>query len=660
MSQADDELRPVTVLFADVVGSTALGERLAPEEAKALVGECVSRMSRAVEEFGGSVQAYMGDGICAYFGVPRAHEDDPERAARAALRILEVVGEYGRDVASAWGIQGFNVRIGVNSGQAAVGLVGGADPKEVALGDATNVAARLEGIAEPGTIVTGGTTAARLGQRFVIEPIGEVQVKGRLEPVAAWRLVRPKSAPDQGLKLPFVGRELELARLSVAVDELVAGRGQIVAVTGEAGIGKTRLLAKLREISLGGVAWLQGDCVSYGLELVLLPFVEILRGWLGVEEGEPEVVVRTKLRAKVGTRIPQALPALGRLLGVRLDPEAEDRMQGRSRDDLARGLREAYCAWIEMLAAERPLVLALEDIHWADASTRELAEDLLALTDRAPLLVAFTSRPEPASEGWRLRLRVLAEYPHRAVELALQPLSDSGAANLLATLLPGVLDDEARAEIVRRAEGNPLYVEELLRTLIDGGGLVRRRTWTLEPGAAARLLPPALENLLVARIDALSEGARRLAQLAAVVGRTFPVAVLEHVAGSELVQSDLPVLLRAEIVRELRRYPELECTFRHGLLQEAAISTLTVERLRELHGRVAHAFEEVYADSLGEHLELLAQHYGRSDQLEKALDYLVRAAVRAEEFQADAQASELRRRIDRVAARLGREPPVPT
>src|SRR3990170_3599252 len=176
-----DELRPVTVLFADIVGSTALGEQLAPDEVKALVGEWVTVMARSVEEYGGVVQSYLGDGICAYFGVPTAHEDDPERAARTGLRIIEVVGEYARDAQAAWGIEGFNVRVGINSGQAAVGLVGAAAPQEVALGDATNVAARLQSVAEPGTIAVGGATASRIAQRFVLEPVGEVTVKGRGE-----------------------------------------------------------------------------------------------------------------------------------------------------------------------------------------------------------------------------------------------------------------------------------------------------------------------------------------------------------------------------------------------------------------------------------------------------------------------------------------------
>lgn len=651
MTSAEDELRPVTALFADVVGSTTLGEKLSPDEVKALVGECISRMSRAVEEFGGSVQSPMGDGICAVFGMPVAHEDDRERAACAALRIVGVVGEYARDVEAAWGIEGFNVRVGINSGHVAVGLVGGATPQEVALGDTMNVAARLQAAALPGAIVVGDATASLLGRRFELEPLGELVVKGRKEPVAAWRLtgssVRERAIPAT----PLVGRERELAQLRGAVEELAAGRGQIVLLTGDAGLGKTRLLAELRRSAAGRATWLEGDCVSYGRDVVFPTFVAMLRRWLGAEEGEPAIAVRTKLRARLGARIPTALPGLARLLGAGLDPAEATRLAQLPPESLAAELRRAYAAWLESLWQDGPVVVAIEDVHWADPQTRELAEELLALTDRAAVLVALTLRPDPASEGWKLRMGVLSDYPHRAVELSLMPLTDAAARELASLLLPGALDDAARDEVVARAEGNPLYIEELLQALVEGGGLVRQRTWTLTL-SAAQLLPPALEGLLVARIDRLPEDARRLAQVAAVVGRVFPMRVLEHVLGKAAVERELPSLLRAEIMREIRRFPELECRFKHGLLQEAALATITPERRRELASAVAAAVEDVFASSIDEHLELLAELHAQAGELEQARDYLLRAAVRAASFDASARAAELRRRAEKVQRRL--------
>ena len=627
----------MTALFADIVGSTALGERLAPDEVKALVGECLTRMSRAVEEFGGTVQAYQGDGICAYFGVPAAHADDPERAARAALRIVDLVGDYASDVEAAWGIRRFNVRVGVNSGPTAVGQVGAATPQLTATGDTTNVAARLESLADPGTVLVGETTAQRLERRFVLEERGPTPVKGRVRPVRTWRLVRARPQDRGGAATPLLGRDAELARLRAALDELERGRGQIVLVSGDDGLGKTRLVAEASS-ETRGVTWLAGACPSYGGDQLYRPFVEILRSWIGAEEGEPEIAVRTKARARLGAllgqRLDALLPALAPLLGI------------KSEGDGAPDVAAAYAEWLAAVARERPLVLALEDVHWADPATTALATDLLALTESEPVLLLLTLVPDPASPAWPLRMTVLGEYSHRTTDIALQPLARAAGEELARMLLPG-LDATATATLVGRSGGNPLYLEELLRAVVEGSASDRRRTWTVTVGSA-ELLPPALENLLLARIDRMPPDARKALAVAAVVGRTFPVSVVERAADVD-VAAALPALLRSEIVREARRYPEPECAFRHVLLQEAALSTLTTARRRELYGRVAAAYESVYASSLDEHLERLAHYYAQSDDAQKARAYLDRAAARAESLGASGQAALLRERAERLA-----------
>jgi class 3 adenylate cyclase len=642
--EREDELRPVTALFADLVGSTALGERLAADELKALVGECVTMMSRAVEEYGGVVQAYQGDGICAYFGVPVSHEDDPERAARAGLRIIELIGEYGRDIAEAWDVGSFNVRVGINTGRVGVGLVGAGDPQAVALGDATNVAARLESLAQPGSIVVGEVTARRLTERFVFEDLGPTKVKGRTDPVAAFRLVAPKTRDAVTQRTPMIGRDTERSALESALDALVAGRGQVLLVTGDPGIGKTRLLEEMRSLAGERVTWLEGRCLSYG-GLPSWPFVDILMSQLGIELGEPEIAMRTKARAKLS---PDVLPSLARLLRIRLDI-APTREASLPPDEFRDELHSSYGRWIAGLAARKPVVLALEDAQWADVTTRQLADALLELTDRAPLLIVATMEIDPSSEGAALRLRALDQYAHRATELRLTPLSDEAAAELLRTLMPIDLDARTRSRLLAEAEGNPLYLEELLQGLLESGGVERRRrTWTITIRAAAGLLPPALENLLVSRIDRLPEGPRRVAQAAAAIGREFPVRVLEHVVAKD-VSEDLTRLLRAEIVREVRRYPEFVCTFKHRLMQEAALSTLTAARRRELYARIAHAFEELYADAPDDHLERLAHYHAQAENTDAARDYLARAAEKAAEAGAVERAENLRKRAIAVS-----------
>jgi len=654
-SAAGDELRPVTALFADIVGSTALGEQLSPDEVKVVIGECVTRMCRAVEQFGGTVQSLMGDGIAVFFGVPVAHEDDPERAARAALRILDVVSEYSEEVKAAWGISDFNARVGVNTGVMAVGLVGAADPRSVSLGDTTNVAARLQAAADPGTVVVGDATAKSVLPRFVLEALGEFTVKGRVKPVPAWRLVGTPATAEPYSRGPLVGRGPEIARLTSIVDELTAGRGQLALVVGDAGLGKTRLLAELRALAAGRVTWLEGHCLSYGAELLYGPFIEMLRKWIGADEGQGELAVRTKLRATLGllpaSQVQEVLPCLARLLGVKLD-QAEDQHLGRlPPEELAAEIRRAYSTWLSALAARGPVVVAIEDLHWVDSSSRELAEGLLGLADASPILFVGTSRIDPESEGWKLRVHVLANFAHRMAELNLSPLSDQDARALLASHDESAgLSQFELEQIVAGAEGNPLYLEELLNAFSDGGASPRGGTWATK---TVRVLTPTLESLLVARIDRLPPEARMLAQIAGVIGRSFPLRILEHVAETENLEQELAVLLRADIIREFSRYPEPEYMFRHGLLRTASLSTLTPSRRRLLYGMVGHVFETLSADSLDDRLEVLANYFARSDDLPKALDYLERAGARAESLDAMERAVDLWSQAEALADKLG-------
>ncbi len=644
-----DELRPVTALFADIVGSTGLGEKLTPDEVKALVGECVSRMSAAVEEYGGTVQAYLGDGICAYFGVPQAREDDPERAARAALRILEVVSIYAEDIEAAWAVKDFDVRIGINGGRTGVGLVGSADPRTVALGDATNLAARLQAAAMPGSILVGEATATRIKHRFVLEPVGSLALKGREQSVETYRLAGLRPSERSSPRATLVGRGREMALLRATLRGLDGGRGQILLLSGEPGIGKTRLLVELRALAAERVVWLEGHCLSYR-GLPFAPFIEALRDWLGVEERDATIAVRTKARARLGALFgePQAeklLPAFDRLLAL-----GAERLAGQPSSDSvnrATELRRAYVEWLRALAAERPVVLALEDLQWADSATRALAEDVFELTDREPVLFAATLRVDTPSDGSQLRLRALGDYSHRAVELALDPLTEDEAELLLGMLMPGI-DSRTREELVTHAEGNPLYVEELVNALSESGAFERHRTWTITVGASA-LLPSSLEGLLLGLVDQLPDSARRLIQTAAVVGRTFPLRVLERLHDADSIEADLNAVLRMQHVQELRRYPEREYTFKHVLLQEAVLSTLPAARREALYARVGAVYEELFPDQL----ERLAHYYAQGGQTSKALEFLEAAGSRAAALGAPLDALQHLERAKRIAAVLG-------
>lgn len=648
-----DELRPVTALFADIVGSTGLGERLRPEEVKALVGECITRISRAVEEYGGVVESYMGDGICACFGVPAAHEDDPDRAAEAALAVLATVSAYAEDIRHAWGIDEFNVRVGINSGLAAVGAVGAAQPRSVVLGDMTNIAARIQAAAEPGTILVGEGTARRLMPRFSLEPVGDLTLKGRQAVVPAWRLIRRKTSERDRTLTPLVGREAEAGRLERAADDLRAGRGQSLLLLGEAGVGKSRLVAELRAMAGTDVTWLEGDCRSYGSAAMYWPFVEMIRGWLGVEPAEREIVVRTRLRARLaslyGDEPTQGLPFIAHLLGVELEPAEHEQLLGLAPDELAAGIRAAYCGWLDRLAVHGPVVVAIEDLHDGDAASSHLLEQILELTDRAPLMIVVSARLETGSAAARFRAHAMTHFAYRCEELTVQPISDDAASRLLDVILPGSLDPHSSLELITRAEGNPLYLEEMARGL--GSEELRPRTLTITAGTPP--MPPTLEALLVARIDRLDHEARTLGQMAAIIGRHFPAALLTRVAGQDLFDAGMPGLLRSGVVREQRRYPELEYSFRHVLLQQAARATPTPERRAALFARVAEAFEEVYADSLDDRMEVLAHYHAQGGNRARALVDLERAGDRAAGLGQPVEATRLWERALRVAEELG-------
>jgi class 3 adenylate cyclase len=639
--EAEDELRPVSVLFADVVGSTPLAERLEPEDYGALISGCVDRMCRCVEQFGGVIDAYMGDGIAAFFGFPAATEDDADRAAGAALSIVKVIGGYARDVRETWNLADFNVRVGVNSGQVAVGVVGASERHPVALGDAMNVAARLQASAAPGTIVIGGTTARKLKGRFLVAPLGHLAVRGRERPVEAWRLLRARPDQRRPSVSSLVGRERETARLQSVAGALRAGDGALVIVRGEAGIGKTRLVEWLEEQLRDEVTWLEGHCAPFGRQTLYQAPAEALRSWASGDD----VGRRASTLAHFGLE-PEVLPYLVTLIAAEGDGERARGPAGSS-GEFSAALRQAYTAWIRGLCRERPVALVFHDLHWADSATVELVECLVDAVQSLPLLIAATSREADGPLDRRLRERLPQD---RVAEIELGPLNDAEADRFLSQLAPGELAAEARRELIAVAEGNPLYLEQLLRSLLESGGLAPRRTWALTVSAAK--LPTGLESLLVARIAALPRDARRVAQVGAVLGRTFAPTLLAVVSGVDDVESNLARLLRANILCEVRAIPHREYGFTHGLLQEAALSTLTRARRRELYRLVATAHEEACADSLDDELERLAFYWARGGELERALEYLERAAHRATSLSARTQAADLWSRAAIVAERI--------
>src|SRR5262249_37996408 len=433
---------------------------------------------------------------------------------------------------------------------------GVATHRAVGLGDTTKVAARLQSIAEPGAIVVGGRTARELRNRFVLEPLGDLSVRGRSAAVEAWSLVREEDAPSTMETRPFVDREHEARRFARAMDELLGGSGSGPVLVGEPGIGKTRLLEHFRESVSGNATWLEGSCASYARELSHSAFAEILRRWLGAAATADPTGVQSLLRAKLqqlpGLDVAGSLRFLSSLLAI--GDESDPGLRELSAEQRADGVRSAFCAWARALSGTGPLILAIEDFQWADRPTRELADSLLRVVDASPLLLATTFRIEPHSEGWRFRARAVTDYAHRTLELRLGPLEARHASELLDQLAPGELDLSVREQLIQRADGNPLYLEQMLRLFQETGERKdnRSRTWAMT--VVEHELPSPLESLLLARIDALPDAVRRFVQVAAIVGRSFSPRLVAGAVGAEADSDSVRTLLRQEIIRERRSF----------------------------------------------------------------------------------------------------------
>ena len=642
-----EERKVVTALFVDIVGSTAIAERLDPEDVKLVIGDAVARVIGAVEAYGGTVKDLAGDGVLALFGAPRAHEDDPERAVRAGLQAVADIATYGREVERAFGIEGFSVRVGVNTGPVVVGAIGASSKVEYgALGDALNTAARLQSHAEPGEVLVGEDTHRLIEPLFDWTAPRPLTLKGKAESVTAYGATGARAAPGrirglETVQTPLVGREAELAAGTEVVEAALAGSGGILALTGEPGIGKTRLLAELRErfeggpVAHGPATWIEGRCVSYGESMPYWPFRDLLRSWLGVLADEPELRVRVALRRNVerlfADRAPEIYPYLGAILGLALEPEAAARLAELSPEALQYRSFEVVRSVLRRLAEDGPLAVALEDLHWADATSLQLLERMLADTEDVALLLVLTTRLERDHPSWRVKETAARELPHRTRELTLEALSGDAGRELLHALVGvGTIPAEMERRILEPAEGNPFFLEELVRSLADAGALVRSdEGWRFDHEVSVEV-PPTVEKVIVARIDRLEAGPRSALMAASVLGRQFGLPLLEAVSGDDVdVRHALTDLQRLDLVRESRRWPEPEFRFKHALIQEAAYRTLVSEERIGLHRKAAAWLEESYAGREDEVAGLLAHHWLAANDQDKAVVYLTRAGDKA-------------------------------
>jgi ABC-type oligopeptide transport system substrate-binding subunit/class 3 adenylate cyclase len=654
--QIEGERKPVTILFTDVVGSTSLAEKLDPEEWKEIISGAHQRVSDAVYRYEGTIAQLSGDGVLAFFGAPITHEDDPVRAVRAGLDIQRSIQEYSQQLKGY--IDNFQLRVGINTGIVVVGSVGSDMHVEyTAIGDAVNLAARMQSAAQPGHVLISEGTEKLVKAAFDLNALGEISVKGKAEPVNVFEVIDRKAAPAsgrgiEGLVAPLIGRQLELSILKEALIEVANGHGQIISVLGEAGLGKSRLVEEARsDRSHTPLRWLEGRALSYGQTLSFWAITQLIKNDLGLSDADPEAKIKVALRKRVtalfGDRAAELLPYLAHLIGVKLDDESAQRVRQLDGETLKRQMLWAIAEYFHHVAQEQPTVLVFEDLHWADPSTLEALEKCLALTDRSPLLLLLLARIEHDHGSWQIKVKAETNYAHRYTEIMLKPLSSEDSNDLVNHLLEVAdLPDNIRRLILERSEGNPFYLEEIIRSLIEQGAIVHEEhTWRATAEIANVEIPETLQGVLLARIDRLQEDVRRTLQLAAVIGKSFLYRLLEAIAAAERqIDDHLSQLQRADLVREKSRRPELEYIFKHSLTQEAAYNSLLIERRKEFHCKVGEALEHLFADRAAEFYGLLAHHFDAAGDQAKAIDYLIKAGDKSRLEDAHEEAIKFYRR----------------
>ena len=654
-----------TALFADLVGYTSLTEEHDPEVVQALLGGVFERLSQEVERYGGLVEKYAGDAMLVLFGVPQAHEDDPERSVRAALEMQSAMIELAARFA-AEGRPELRVRIGIETGEVVVDQQRVARERDrMVTGDSVNVAARLQSVAAAGEVVVGPGTHAATVDVVDYEKLSTMTLKGKALAVPAWRAVRVIARGAQraplGIEAPLVGRDEELAELEEGVRRTaIEGRPRLLTVIGAAGVGKSRLtweLEKYLDGLPGDLHWRKGRCRSYG-QPSYGGLIELIKSDALVNDDDVEAMARAKVDRRLqalGLADPAIEPALGVLFGW-------DGAPAHSRDELF----DAWRLYLEGVARVAPLILVMEDIHWADEGLLDFLE-FMARWAEGPILVLCLARHEllESRPAWS---RGIAN----SASILLEPLGHDDSESLVDALLPGPLPGSLKQRIVAVAEGSPLFAEEVVRMLIDRG-LVQRSAngWELATAVEKLDIPRSIQALLAARLDSLPAGEKRLAQAASVVGRIFWDAVLGHIMTG--VSPELDRLLRGLGLKELivTREPSAlagsrEFGFRHVLIRDVAYESVAKAERAEKHLAVARWAEERLAAREDEMVELLASHYhtaldyreqgwvgddGELDDLRRrALEYAVRAGRRAAElWSAQSAVSWFRRALEQAA-----------
>jgi class 3 adenylate cyclase len=622
-SSVEGERKLVTVLFADVANYTSMAEKLDSEEVHQIMDGCFKILMDQIHSYEGTINQFTGDGVMALFGAPVAHEDHAQRACHAALSIQKAIAEYGKDLKDNRGVE-FKMRIGLNSGPVIVGLIGDDLRMDyTAVGDTTNLASRMEGMANPGTILGTDHTHKLARDFFEFESLGKVEVKGKEEPVDAYELLkaseietRIEASAAKGLT-KVAGRKNSMAALMEAYDKAKSGSGQVVGVVGEAGVGKSRLLIELKnELAKEEYAYLEGRCLHYGGSMAYLPIHDILKSHFDIKEEDQEDLIKKKMAEKIlqfDERLKSALPPFQELLSVKVEDGTYLQLE-----PAAKKIR-TFEAIRDLLVCEsenKPLAVVVEDLHWIDSLSEEFLNYLIDWLTGTHILLILLYRPEYTHQ-WGSK----SFYS----KIGVDQLTTKSSAQLVQNILEGAeVVPELKELILNRAGGNPLFVEELTHSLLENGSIQRQdHQYVLTKQASEIEVPDTIQGIIAARMDRIEDSLKRIMQVASVIGREFAYRILQTIMGMrEELKSSLINLQGLELIYEKSLFPELEYIFKHALTQEVAYNSLLVKRRKEIHEKIGGAIEELYPDRLEEYYELLAYHYMKSDNNDNAVEYL--------------------------------------
>ncbi|NIS70351.1 MAG: AAA family ATPase [Proteobacteria bacterium] len=654
-SSIEGERKLVTVLFADVANYTAIAEKLDPEEVHQVMDGCFNILMDEIHKYEGTINQFTGDGVMALFGAPVAHEDHAQRACYAALSIQKAIGEYGEKIRKDCGVN-FKMRIGLNSGPVIVGSIGDDLRMDyTAIGDTTNLAARMESMAKPCAILVSRDTHRLVREFFELEALGKIEAKGREEPQEAFELIkvgevetRIGASITKGLTR-FVGRKNSMAALKELFGKAKSGSGQVVGIVGEVGVGKSRLLLEFTNLlPQGEYTCLEGRCLHYGGSMAYLPILDILLSYYEIKEGDREFIIKKKIKdrtLKLDEKLKSIIPPFQELLSLKVDDEDFIKLEPQvKREKTFEAIRDLFIR----VSQEKPLVLAVEDLQWIDKTSEEFLDYLIGWLANTPIMLILLYRTE-YSHHWGSKTYY--------TKIGLNQLGTTSSAELVQAILEGgEVVPEVRELILSRAAGNPLFTEEFTHTLMENGSIERKdKKYVLSRKASDIQVPDTIQAVIAARMDRLEDNHKRTMQIASVIGRDFLFRLLTRISGmGKELQVYLAKLQSLEFIYEKNLFPELEYMFKHVLIHDVAYHSLLIKTRKQIHERIGNAMEELYKDRIDEHYEKLAYHYQQSGNREKAADYLVLTAKKtADRFaneEAMASCEEALKILDQLAA----------